>query len=554
MSRSDIQAGRAYVELLLKDQAFTKGLKGALGKLKSFSGGVSGISAAIERPGNAGITGAMARALKSFLGFGDEMDKMRQRTGLSVEALSEFAHAAARSGTDIDTVELGVRKMQKALTLAAAGGQEQAKALLSIGLSAAALAKLSPEEQFDKISTAMEGISDPTRRAGVAMELFGRGGTALLPLLENVSELRQEAREMGFTIGGPAAAGAVKLRDALANLWKTVQFGTMAVGEALAPAVSSAVKPIQTILSAGLKWAKQNQAVVRTVLLVAGGVAVAAAAITSLWLATKLVGVGMGFVGSVFAAVSGALSLLLTPMGLIAALLTAGVFVWARYTQSGQNAVSSLMKVFGALAATVKQAFGGIFDALNAGDLSLAGTVAIAGLKLALLQGIAALSDAVGGALGDFIGVFGSELASGDLTGAWDTAVKGMAAVWDSFTEGITAAFTQAARFVVNIWQNATSAIAQYLLKLASGNGILAKALEFIGIDVDTETAKLQQMQQAIQTAPSLPTPRPILPRRRTTAGFSTSMACACRSKTSKAKLRTSRLRSTSSIRSRSTR
>ena len=44
-------------------------------------------------------------ALRAFMNTGDELDKMRQRTGFSVEALSELRHAADQSGSSIEDLE-----------------------------------------------------------------------------------------------------------------------------------------------------------------------------------------------------------------------------------------------------------------------------------------------------------------------------------------------------------------------------------------------------------------------------------------------------------------
>ena len=87
--KADIKAGSAYVELLLKDSAFVKGLRSAGTKLKNFGTGVAGIGASITAAG-AAITAPLAAMVNQFLAAGDELDKMRQRTGISVEALSEL--------------------------------------------------------------------------------------------------------------------------------------------------------------------------------------------------------------------------------------------------------------------------------------------------------------------------------------------------------------------------------------------------------------------------------------------------------------------------------
>src|SRR5690606_23318108 len=94
----------------------------------------------------AAVTALLGTA-KAFSDTGDMLDKMSQRTGVSVEALSELGFAADLSGTDLETLEAGLRNMQRTL-VGAAQGSSAGEALGRLGLSAAQLAGLSPDEQF----------------------------------------------------------------------------------------------------------------------------------------------------------------------------------------------------------------------------------------------------------------------------------------------------------------------------------------------------------------------------------------------------------------------
>ncbi|HEX5446501.1 MAG TPA: hypothetical protein VFW87_21970, partial [Pirellulales bacterium] len=207
--------------------------------------------------GAAGIAAGAAIggvALRAFMSTGDELDKMRQRTGFSVEALSELRHAADQSGASIEDLETGIRKMQRELGKAGPLSKEMEDAISALGLSASQLQAMSPEQQFDAIAKAIGKVSDPTKRAGLAMQFFGKSGTKLLPMIEDMEALRAEAREMGFVMSGQGAANAVKLGDALDNLWKTVKFASIAIGESLAPAMLKFVETVQPVATATLKW------------------------------------------------------------------------------------------------------------------------------------------------------------------------------------------------------------------------------------------------------------------------------------------------------------
>ena len=112
-------------------------------------------------------TGLFALAKKTA-NAGDEIQKMALRTGFSTEALSEYKHAAELSGASLDTVEKGVKRMQKVLFDAEKGLSTAKDALGALNLSVEQLQGLSPEQQFEKLSNAIAEVEDPSRRAALA--------------------------------------------------------------------------------------------------------------------------------------------------------------------------------------------------------------------------------------------------------------------------------------------------------------------------------------------------------------------------------------------------
>lgn len=48
-----------------------------------------------------------------------------------------------------------------------------------MGLSVDELQRMNPEQQFNAVAKALEKVSDPTIRAGLAMQVFGKSGLQL---------------------------------------------------------------------------------------------------------------------------------------------------------------------------------------------------------------------------------------------------------------------------------------------------------------------------------------------------------------------------------------
>mgnify|MGYP000179829139 CR=1 FL=1 len=82
-------------------------------------------------------------------------------------------------------------------------------------------------------------VGNPTQRAALAMDVFGKSGQKLIPLLsagaKGIDELRAEANRLGLTVGTDQAQSAADLQDAWNRLLKTLKAAAFAIGGALAP-------------------------------------------------------------------------------------------------------------------------------------------------------------------------------------------------------------------------------------------------------------------------------------------------------------------------------
>ena len=449
-----IRAGKAFVELGVSDK-LTAGLRRAQKRLQAFGAGLRNIGTRITAFG-ASLAAPLAASLKVFSSAGDQLDKMSKRTGVSVEALSELGFAAEQSGTNLETLEKGVRTMQRTVGDATQGLSTAVDAFDALGLTVEQLQGLSPEQQFTLIADRLSQITDPTLRASAAMEVFGRAGSQLLPLLENgasgMSELRDQASALGLTISTEAAADAALLTDTLNILWRVLKQGVFTIGSALAPVIIDVSNRITRVVVRVSEWIKQNKALVVTALkvtaaIVAGGVALVALGFLFSGMASVIgglisvvggVGVALGVVGSAVAAI-------LSPMGLVisAAVALAGTLVVT--TEAGAEALAWLGDRFRALKDTVFKVIGGISDALAAGDIGLAAKILWLSLKLAWQNGVGALNRIWLEAKRFFLGTvqsmwygalaFTQQILHG-LEVAWIETTAFLSKAWTGFTSG----------------------------------------------------------------------------------------------------------------------
>ncbi len=440
--RSDIKAGSAYVELLLKDSAFVKGLRNAGEKLKSFGAGMGVIGAAVGAAG-AAITGPLLGALNHFSEFGSTLNDMSIRTGIAASTLAEFGYAADLSGSSLEGVEKSVRKMQKAIGAAIDGGQEAKDTFRELGIDLSALKQLSPDQQFELIGEKISAIPDPTKKAAAAMKVFGKSGTELLPMLEDLSTLRQEAKDLGIAPDDAAVKLADELGDSMDRAKRSIGAVVFQIGGALADGAIGVSNTIAAVAASVNRWIRANQKLIATVVGIGGVLVGAGAAIAAVGGAIWVVGAALSGLSAAFSVLGSTIAFVLSPVALVAGALIAGAAVWAIYTESGQAAVSGLMSVLNELLGVFNQMFGGIKDALTSGDLMLAGQIAMAGLNVAFQTGLSAINDVTGGAI-DW------------LRSAWDVALS-----------GITFAVTEWKLLTIIAFQSAAVAIVSFASDVA---------------------------------------------------------------------------------------
>ena len=411
----NIKAGQAYVEIATKQGSFDKGMAqvqaamsrlkgvattmgtgiakgfaGAQGALSGFSSKVLNLPTAIA--GSVAVTGLVALA-KGFADAGSAVDDMAQRTGMSAEAVSSLGYAAKLSGTDIGTLEKGVRKMQMGIADAAAGVPGAVDKFAALGLRVEDLAKMSPDQQFLAIADKLSMIQDPALKSAAAVEYFGKAGADLVPMLsggsEEIRRLQQDAADLGQTMSGEDAAAAAKLGDVFDRLLGVIGGLQTRIGSALAPLLTTVGEKIISVASTVSNWIANNQELIITIAkwtavgagLLAGLVALGGAAAV---LSVAMIGISAigGAIATVFGVIAGVITAMVSPIGLIVVGLTAAAGAFLYFSGVGGELVAYLGAKFTELKGIVLPVFDAIETALMSGQWQAAGQIAMTGLQL----------------------------------------------------------------------------------------------------------------------------------------------------------------------------
>ncbi len=274
-----IKAGEAFVELVLKDSKFSGALEKSLQKFEHFGKSLSIIGGV--------VTASFAGALEVFGKTGAELGHLSEKTGASVEFLSQLKFAADQTGTSIDAVAAAFKGFAKF----SIKGDEADKVLKRLNLSAAELKDKTQEERFLEIADALSRIDDPAERAGLAMKVLGKASFDLLAIIAAgpgaIKKYADELKRLGGGLTAEEAEAAKKWEEATKALWAQLTKLAQVIGESVAPALTKFMQGTQDTLKATIDWAKAHSELLAALAGTGGSILGAGVAMQALAFAVK---------------------------------------------------------------------------------------------------------------------------------------------------------------------------------------------------------------------------------------------------------------------------
>lgn len=217
---SSALVGALRASLGLDTAAFEQGSKRAIGQSQLLAKRLTGILSGIGV--GAAVVG-ITKALKSVIDHADKLGETAQKIGIPVEELSKLEYVAKLSDVSLETLTASTARLSKSLTTAAASATgETARAFQSLGISLDQVRRFTPTEALATLADRFSKLPDGARKTAIAMQLMGRSGYELIPLLNEGAggfvKLTREATAFGVAVTGQTAAAADRFNDNLTRL------------------------------------------------------------------------------------------------------------------------------------------------------------------------------------------------------------------------------------------------------------------------------------------------------------------------------------------------
>ena len=414
----------------------------------------------------------LTRAATEFGAAGTAAIALASSAGMAVSSMQAIGYAAEQSGSSIEEAAGAAERLNQRFLEIQEGVPGSSAMLQRLGLDVERLQGMSAEQRFEEIGIAIASLQSPLERAEAATALFGSSSTELIDMFSRgragLAAMRAEAERLGLVMSDQDAAAAKELTDAnrelqlsLTGIWRTL-------GAAVAPQLAQTARDMATLAQAAIGWIKENRAMIAE----------------GFRLASIVAGVGSALI------TAGTALATLTP-GLVAATgaLAAGWLAWGRYGSQLSGVVDTARRYLGALLTETERVMGGVWAAIQGGDIELAVGVAWAGIQKAWVAGLSGLATITGDTLGGILNALASGDWSSALNQAWGAIKLGLSSVMQSLDEQWTALQDLVDNVITSIRQGVNTAISEVARLALSSAQTLAKALEFASIYDPTGTA-----------------------------------------------------------------
>lgn len=262
--------GQLVVEITTDLSNFNKGLVDAEKKVRDTTGKISELTNKIGAGltvAGAAIVGAFALMVKSSVDYSDEIYEVSQRTGIATETLSKLKYVAEQTESSFEGLTTGLRLLSRNIFEAYNGGAKANEVFRQLGIAVkdeVTGKMLSAENALLQIADKFKGLDDATAKSALALQLFGRGGSALVPVLnlgsEGIKSLSDQAERLGIVLTTANAKSIDQFGDNMKSLKSSIGGLWLNLTQLLIPALDSLIKKVTDIVVSVREWSEAHPA------------------------------------------------------------------------------------------------------------------------------------------------------------------------------------------------------------------------------------------------------------------------------------------------------
>ena len=182
-----------------------------------------------------------ASAMKNLIDKADGFKDISQKTGVAVETLSQFSQVAENSGTSIDAVAIGLKKLSSNMVQASAGNREMLAIFDALNVSftdSQGNLRDTGDVMMD-IGDRFTTMEDGALKSATAVKLFGKAGSDLVPMLNEGSK---GVNQFSAVIDTDFAEASDKFNENIKSMQNSVEKGLVNALKTVLPLINDFIE------------------------------------------------------------------------------------------------------------------------------------------------------------------------------------------------------------------------------------------------------------------------------------------------------------------------
>jgi len=228
-------------------------MQGLQGRLKNVRMAALSVNTAFKAMALILTAGAFTRVVTGAINQADAFGKLSRQTGIAADSLQAYVNAGKLAGVEQSTIEKGLRRLAQSQREADQGIKTYSESYEALGISVRdSDGNLkSSEVLLGDIAERFSDMPNGATKAALAMEIFGRSGAQLIPLL---NAGREELEKWNYETSEGFAANAEYFNDQLTMLSFGFDGFRKQLADALLPALNSVLEVFRKLFESGNDW------------------------------------------------------------------------------------------------------------------------------------------------------------------------------------------------------------------------------------------------------------------------------------------------------------
>lgn len=230
--------------------------------LKSMEKSITGVKHLVQAVFAGEATRKIWEFISSTAEAGHEAALTAQRVGVNAQALMGLQHAAYMSDVANEELTTGLKFLSSHMFDAAKGSAEAMRNFNILGIKTRDGNKhlRGADEVLGDIADKFSAMPDGAKKTALAVEMFGRGGIAMIPMLNKgraeLKKFSDEAKQFGLVMDEKAMKQSELFMDSLKRLKSILTGMKREIGIALIPTITQYINKL-------IQWVKANNGIIK---------------------------------------------------------------------------------------------------------------------------------------------------------------------------------------------------------------------------------------------------------------------------------------------------